>query len=858
MVSEGNVRLMYTELHARSAFSFLAGASLPEELASVCAEREMEAMAVLDRDGMYGAPRFYVAAKKSNVRALIGAEVTSEEGWRYPLLVESRKGYQNICRWITSMKLHAKKGEGQISRAELAGQLGNDGGGLICLTGGDEGPLAHALASGGMEAAMSSVQQLCEIFGRRNVYVELQRHYCRDEEVRNQCALEIARKLNLPVLATNGVCHALPEQRELLDVFSCVRHHRTLATAGRLLARNAERHLKSGTEMQKLFADLPEAIVNTQVLASRLQFTLNDLGYQFPIYPVPDGRSQMQFLRDRTYDGMLVRYGTDNERAQKQIAHELEVIEKLDLAGYFLIVWDIIRFCGQQNILVQGRGSAANSAVCYALGITAVDPVGMKLLFERFLSEERGEWPDIDLDLPSGDQRERAIQYVYERYGKLGAAMTANVITYRGRSAAREIGKALSIEPETLNRLASLVGAWEYKDANDTLARQFHDAGLDPRHPLIRKFFDLCVLVQDLPRHLGQHSGGMVICQGQLDSVVPLEPASMSGRVVVQWDKEDCADMGIVKVDLLGLGMMAVLEDSLKLIREHQAEEVDLARLRTDDAVVYDTLRRADTVGMFQIESRAQMACLPRLRPVKFYDIVVQVAIIRPGPIVGKMVNPFLKRRQGREAVECLHPSLEPVLARTLGVPLFQEQLLRMAMIAAGFTGGQAEELRRAFGFKRSEKRMKEVEVKLRGGMEKNGITGKVQDTIVQSITSFALYGFPESHGASFALLAYASAYLKCHYLAAFTAAILNNQPMGFYQPATLVKDAQRHGLKVRPIDVTRSEWLCTLEKDGQDFALRLGMRYVKGLRQEIALEIMRQRELRAFASVDDLKLRIP
>jgi error-prone DNA polymerase len=454
---------MYTELHARSAFSFLAGASLPEELADVCAEREMEAMAVLDRDGMYGAPRFYMAARKSNVRALIGAEVTSEEGWRYPLLVESRKGYQNICRLITSMKLRAKKGEGQISRGEIATQLENDdGGGLICLTGGDEGPLAHALASGGMEAAMSGVQQLCELFGRRNVYVELQRHYCRDEEVRNQCALEIARKLNLPVLATNGVCQALPEQRELLDVFSCVRHHRTLATAGQLLARNAERHLKSGAEMVKLFADFPEAIANTQALASRLQFTLNDLGYQFPIYPVPDGRSQMQFLRDRTYDGMLARYGTDNERARKQIAHELDVIEKLDLAGYFLIVWDIIRFCGQQNILVQGRGSAANSAVCYALGITAVDPVGMKLLFERFLSEERGEWPDIDLDLPSGDQRERAIQYVYERYGKLGAAMTANVITYRGHAGAAvsgcRVGLAASADSQILRVVFEISG----------------------------------------------------------------------------------------------------------------------------------------------------------------------------------------------------------------------------------------------------------------------------------------------------------------------------------------------------------------------------------------------------------------
>jgi error-prone DNA polymerase len=858
MVSTRGLRLRYTELHARSAFSFLAGASLPEELASVCAERGMEAMAVLDRDGVYGAPRFYMAAKKTNIRALLGAEVTSEEGWRYPLLVESRQGYQNICRLITRMKLRAKKGEGQISVADLAAQLGDGSGGLICLTGGDEGPLAHALANGGMEAVVARVRQLGEIFGPGNVYVELQRHHCRDEEVRNQCAVEVARKLKLTVLATNGVCHALPEKRELLDVFSCVRHHRTLMTAGHLLARNAERHLKTPLEMQKLFADIPEAIANTEVLASRLKFTLSDLGYQFPIYPVPDGRSQIQFLRDRTYDGMVSRYGTNNERACKQIARELDIIEKLDLAGYFLIVWDIIRFCAQQNILVQGRGSAANSAVCYALGITAVDAVGMELLFERFLSEERGEWPDIDLDLPSGDQRERAIQYVYERYGKLGAAMTANVITYRGRSAAREIGKALAFDPEVLNRLTSLVGAWEYQDKNDTLERQFQDAGLDLQHPQIRKFCELCLRFQDLPRHLGQHSGGMVVCQGQLDSVVPLEPASMPGRVVVQWDKDDCADMRIVKVDLLGLGMMAVLEDSLKIIRDDYGEEMDLSRLPANDAVVYKTLQKADTVGMFQIESRAQMACLPRLHPTCFYDIVVQVAIIRPGPIVGQMVNPYLKRRQGREPVNCLHPSLEEVLARTLGVPLFQEQLLRMAMIAAGFSGGEAEELRRAFGFKRSEKRMKEVEHKLRRGMEKKGITGETQETIIRSITSFALYGFPESHAASFALLAYASAYLKCHYLAAFTAAMLNNQPMGFYQPPSLVTDAQRHGLRVRPIDITCSDWLCTLEKIEGKFAVRLGLRYVKGLRAEIGAEIVQARIARPFTSVDDLKYRVP
>src|SRR4030095_10575502 len=387
-------------------------------------------------------------------------------------------------------------------------------------------------------------------------------------------------------------------------------------------------------------------------------------------------------------------------------------------------------------------------------------------------------------------------------------------ITYRGRSAAREVGKVLSFDTETLDRLSSLVGHFEYKDELDTLEAQFRVAGFDIRDPRIRKFLELCLSLQDFPRHLGQHSGGMVICQGQLDSVVPLEPATMPGRNVVQWDKDDCADMGIVKVDLLGLGMMAVLEDSLKLIRDHYGEEVDLAHLPENDAASYAAMQKADTVGMFQIESRAQMSCLPRMRPEKFYDIVVEVAIIRPGPIVGNMVHPYLKRRQGREPVEYPHPALKPVLARTLGVPLFQEQLLRMAMITAGFSGGAAEELRRAFGFKRSERRMKEVEVKLREGMNKNGITGDVQDQIIHSITSFALYGFPESHAASFALIAYASAYLKCHYLAAFTAAILNNQPMGFYSPATLVKDAQRHGLKVKPIDVTKSDWLCTLEAE--------------------------------------------
>jgi len=457
--------------------------------------------------------------------------------------------------------------------------------------------------------------------------------------------------------------------------------------------------------------------------------------------------------------------------------------------------------------------------------------------------------------------------------------MTANVITYRNRMAAREMGKALGFDPDTLKRISAAVATWEFKDENDALDRRLRDAGLDLTHPRIRKYFELCLAAQDLPRHLGQHSGGMVICEGRLDSVVPLEPASMPGRVVVQWDKEDCADMGIIKVDLLGLGMMAALKDSLELIQvhykhDHYHEEVDLAHLPADDPAVYSALQKADTVGMFQVESRAQMACLPRLKPTKFYDIVVQVAIIRPGPIVGNMVNPFLKRRQGREAVTYPHPSLETVLGRTLGVPLFQEQLLRMAMITANFTGGEAEELRRAMGFKRSEARMKVIEEKLRAGMTRNGICGETQEQIVQSITSFALYGFPESHAASFALIAYASAYLKCHYLAAFTAALLNNQPMGFYHPATIVKDAQRHGLKVLPMDVTRSDWKCSLETVAscqrpvasksdalpgfENLALRLGLKYARGLREPAGQALVRERSLAPFASVQDLARRVP
>jgi error-prone DNA polymerase len=843
---------MYVEVHARSAFSFLQGASLPEEYAANCAQLNMPAMALMDRDGFYGSPRFYMAMKKAGLKGMTGAEVTCSDGTRYPLLARTREGYQNLCRLITRMKMrtekHPKPGQEAAARPE---ELEEFAGGLLCLTGDEHGPLARAIAR---KEGRACLDRLVAVFGKGNVYAEIQRHYDRDEEARNQSVVALARSLQVPLVATNGVWHTRPEQRQILDVFTCLHHKTTLRDAGRLLVRNNERHLKSPEEMARLFADYPDAIGNTRAVTAQVEFELKDLGYEFPRYPVPTGQTEMEFLRDRTREAARMRYQGGYQRARAQIEHELLVIEKLKLAGYFLIVWDIVNFCREEGILAQGRGSAANSAVCYSLGITAVDPVKMGLLFERFLSEERGEWPDIDIDLPSGDKRERVIQHVYERYGKLGAAMTANVISYRGRSAAREVGKVMGFEVGTLDRLSSLVPVWGWKDADNTAEKQFQDAGMDMESPRVRKFFELVTGIQDMPRHLGQHSGGMVVCQGQLDSVVPLEPASMPGRVVVQWDKDDCADLGLVKVDLLGLGMMAALEETLALIREHEGKDIDLGQLPADDRKVYAMLQKADTIGLFQVESRAQQATLPRLKPEKFYDLVVQVAIIRPGPIVGKMVHPYIARRQGREEVKPLHPLLEPVLERTLGVPLFQEQLLRMAMVVANFTGGEAEELRRAMGFKRSQERMKDIDRKLRAGMEKNGITGATQDTIVQAITSFALYGFPESHAASFALLAYASAYLRCYHLAAFTCALLNNQPMGFYHPAVLIKDAQRHGLRVLPVDVTRSGYPCTVE----EMRLRLGLNYVKGLRAEAARRIVSERERRAFADIDDLARRVP
>ncbi|MBK5258904.1 MAG: error-prone DNA polymerase, partial [Thermoanaerobaculia bacterium] len=747
------------------------------------------------------------------------------------VMVADRTGYKNLCKLITAGAANHPKGQARFTW-DLIEQYAE---GLHCLTRADD----------------ATVKKIGGIFKGRT-HLELQRHSRRDEEHHNVRLVALARRMRMPLVATNGVRYARQADKELHDILTCIREGKHVDNAGRLLGINRERHIKSAEEMTRLFRDLPEAIDGAWSLANALDFTLADLGYQFPDYPLPPGETNDSYLRKITWNSAKARFRPLTARAQAQLEKELNMIEKLALAGYFLIVWDIVQFCNREKILVQGRGSAANSAVCYALGITAVDPVKMELLFERFLSEERGEWPDIDLDLPSGDQREKAIQHVYKTYGAHGSAMTANVITYRDRSAAREVGKSLGYSLKQTDRLSKCVSTWnfgEIREAMENLPRELAKSGFDPEDLRVRHFMRLYMQIQNLPRHLGQHSGGMVMAKGRLDEVVPLEPASMPGRVVIQWDKDDCADLGIIKVDLLGLGMLAALEDAIPLIRINEGKEVDLAHLPQNDPVVYKMLNEADTIGMFQVESRAQMASLPRHAPKTFYDIVVQVAIIRPGPIVGGMVRPFFDRRQGKVPVEYPHPSLEPILKRTLGVPLFQEQLLRIAMVAANFTGGEAEELRRAMGFKRSMQRMVEIERRLREGMTKNGIGAEAQDQIVRSITSFALYGFPESHAASFALIAYASAYIKARHPTAFFIALLNAWPMGFYHPATLVKDAQRHGVEVLPVDVNHSGWRCRWDNGG----VRLGMRFVKGLREAGAQRI---EATQPFTSAEDLAVR--
>ncbi len=831
----------YVELHARTAFSFLRGASSPEDLVSACARQDVRAIALCERNGVYSAVRGHLAAKEAGLRHIVGSELTLEDGSVVPLLVATQQGYRNLCRLLTLAKLRCPKGGCAARWDELAAHAD----GLFALTGDEDGPVRRAWRRGDTAAAETATHRLSDAFPHR-LFVEVQRHRLRDEDVEETALVALARAHHLPLLATNGVLYDKRETRRIADAFTCLRHQRTLDTAGRLLAANAERSIKSPAMMSALFADLPEAVENTSRLAEQLSFSLNDLGYRFPDFAVPAGHDGDSFLRQMTYFGAYQRYGAVSRDVRRQLDKELGVISRLGFAGYFLVVWDICGFCRDQGILVQGRGSAANSAVCYSLGITAVDPIGQKLLFERFLSDERTGWPDIDLDLPSRARRESVIQEVYKRYpGR--AAMTANVITYRGRNTMREMGKVLGFTDDVLDRYTSLYAGGDYPHTLE-LREQLKLAGISAAHPRTEFLIDLVRRASALPRHLGQHSGGMVLCAGRLDEIVPLENAAMENRTVIEWDKTDCEDMGIIKVDFLGLGMMAAIEETLNLCQE-RGVPVDLARLPKDDPATYDMLCKADTIGLFQVESRAQMASLPRFRPRTFYDLAIQVAIIRPGPIQGDAVHPLIDRRAGRQPVTYWDPRLIPILERTYGVVLFQEQLLRIAMELAHFTPGETDELRRSIDFKRNADRMKRMQVKLRTALQSSQTSPVATDRIIHALSSFALYSFPESHALSFALIAYTSAYLKLHRPAEFYVGLLNAQPMGFYSPATIVQDARRHGMSVRPVCINRSHDGATVEEEK---TFRVGLRSVHGLRAASLVSILSARAERPFASVAD------
>ncbi|HEX7145952.1 MAG TPA: error-prone DNA polymerase, partial [Actinomycetota bacterium] len=799
----GRVVVPYAELHCHSNASFLDGGSHPEELAEEAAHLRLEALAITDHDGMYGIVRFAEAARALGLPTIFGAELTlipggvrrtgtpDPGGEHLVVLARGPEGYARLCRAISEAQMAGAKGAPQGELGRLAGL---HGGHWAVLTGCRKGAVASALADRGPTAAEAELDRLVQTFGRDNLYVEIWDHGDPLDSVRNDALVRLADRARVEVVATNNVHYATPGRRRLATALAAVRARSSLADLDGWLPAGAGAHLRSGLEQATRLARYPGTVELAADLGRSLAFDLELVAPRLPDFPVPPGHTEMSWLRELAVQGATRRYGPRHaERtpgAWRQIDHELAMIEQLGFPGYFLIVWDIVEFCRRADIYCQGRGSAANSAVCYAIGITKADAVSLGLLFERFLSPERDGPPDIDLDIEAG-RREEVIQYVYERYGRDRAAQVANVITYQARSAVRDMGRALGYAPGQLDAWSKQVDAWGPIEAT-------------VEHEIPEQVMELAREIQRFPRHLGIHSGGMVICDRPVVEVCPVEWATMKDRSVLQWDKDDCAAVGLVKFDLLGLGMLTALHDTVDLVRGAHGVEVDLAELPQEPAV-YEMLCAADSVGVFQVESRAQMATLPRLAPREFYDLVVEVALIRPGPIQGGSVHPYIRRRNGDEEVTYLHPLLERSLAKTLGVPLFQEQLMQMAVDVAGFTAAEADQLRQAMGAKRSSERMERLRGRLYQGMAERGIEGEVADRIYEKLAAFANFGFPESHSVSFAYLVYASAWLKLHYPAAFLAALLNAQPMGFWSPNTLVADARRHGVVVHGPDVNRS-----------------------------------------------------
>lgn len=876
----------YAELHCHSGFSFLDGASNPEELVARAKDLGLAALAITDHDDLGGIPRFAHAARELSIDGIIGAELTLEDDSHLIVLVQDLAGYRNLCALVTLARLERERGSPRITYDQLFARAG----GLTALSGCHHGAIPTALARDDTMSARRLLKRFVEVFGA-DFYLEVGNHFITQEAMLVRQIIEMASSTGVSWVVTNNVHYATSEKRIVHDVLTCLKHKVTLANAGRRLRPNGSWYMKSAEEMTHLWRDNLVGIKNTLAISERCQFRLGWLEPPLPSFTCSeevaqycgitassssssDKKSDVVQIESAgellptmvTYPGLLEqlvwsgaekRYVDISEQHRKQIDHELSLINKLKLAPYFLIMWDIVRFARSKGIAVQGRGSAANSAVCYCLMITAVDPIGMDLLFERFLSEGRHEPPDIDLDI-AHQEREQVLQYVYEKYGRAHAAMVCEVITYRGRSATRDAARVLGFSQEQADLLSREASHSEAYDAALKLANGGLDRlGFDLNDHRVKMLIKVIAGLHQLPRHRSIHVGGFVLSGQPIGEIVPVESAAMEKRTVIQWDKDDIDLVGLIKIDLLGLGMLTMIQEGLKLVNQHRGINIDIGRLNMADEQIYQMLQKADTVGVFQVESRAQMNILPKLKPVCFYDIIVSIAIVRPGPIQGNIIHPYLRRRRGEEEVIYLHPSLEPILKRTLGVPLFQEQGMKLAVTAAGFTASQADQLRKVMSHKRSKEKMAKLCGDLAIGMKKNGFTEIAIETITHQLQAFANYGFPESHAASFSLLVYASAYLKRYYPVEFCCAILNSQPMGFYSPASLIRDAIRHDVEVRPVDLAHSLWNCTLETlestNSHGFAVRLGLRFVEGLgpTSQAALAIALEKGL--FTSVEDV-----
>ena len=837
----------YAELHCISNFTFLRGASHPAELVRQAVHLGYTALALTDECSVAGAVRAHVAAVEHGLHLIIGSEFKLTDGQQLVLLARNRNGYRQLVQLITQGRRAAPKGHYQLSLSDIGeGRLSDCLALLPCdpnLTTKDDMKERYTLLTQHADS-IKTLMPNC-------TWLALEQSTSGFDRQHLTALRSIGKQLSLPLVATGNVHMHSRSRQPLQDILTSIRLGTTVDDAGHHLFSNGERHLRSPVLLQRLYP--PALLQQSVVISEQCSFSLTELRYQYPQKFISQPLNATEYLRKLTYAGMQTRWPTGApESIYQQIAHELSLIEELSYEAYFLTVHDIVNFARHKNILCQGRGSAANSAVCYCLGITEVDPARMNLLFERFISRERNEPPDIDIDFEH-ERREEVMQYVYRKYGRDHAAMTATVITYRPRSALRDVGNALGLKLAQVNRLAADTGWWEGGTINPQQVRKL---GLNPENPPITRLLALVKELVGFPRHLSQHSGGFIISHEPLCDLVPIENAAMAERTVIQWDKNDINTLGLLKVDCLSLGMLSAIHRCFDLIKKHGGNSWTMATIPTEDPVVYDMMGNADTIGVFQIESRAQMAMLPRLRPVCFYDLVIEVAIVRPGPIQGDMVHPYLKRRQGHEAVTYPNDAMRQVLGRTLGIPIFQEQVIKLAVVAAGFTPGEADNLRRAMGAWRRHGDLSDYKEMLVNGMCERGYPESFAKQIYQQILGFGEYGFPEAHAASFALLVYVSAWLKYHQPAAFTCALLNSQPMGFYAPAQLIQDARRHGVQVKPIDVTVSDWESTLEQDKETLALRLGLHMINGFSQTGAIRLLNARADRAFRDLQDFAQR--